>query len=129
RRRTPRELSERISYRTGDMLSARWGRFSYVFAMDSLIHYAAPDIAGALDSFAKRTDEKIIFTVAPKTTLLSAMHLTGKLFPRSDRSPAIVPVREAKLARALSELNRPSPKSLGRESRGFYISHALELCP
>ncbi|MEO1549891.1 MAG: magnesium protoporphyrin IX methyltransferase [Pseudomonadota bacterium] len=129
RRRTPRELAPQISYCTGDMLSARWGSFTHVFAMDSLIHYNATDIALALDKLSARTSDKIVFTVAPKTALLSAMHLSGKLFPRSDRSPAIVPVREATLGQALSALGRRTPRSLGQEARGFYISHALELCP
>ena len=40
----------------------------------------------------------ILFTFAPRTPLLAVMHAVGRLFPRGDRAPAIVPVAGAHCA-------------------------------
>lgn len=122
RNRTPQALSHRIDYRAGDMLGD-YGAFDHVVAMDSLIHYDASDIAAAVNRLSRRTSGKIVFTVAPKTALLTAMWYAGKLFPRSDRSPAIRPHTPARIAR---ELDRPVAP-VAQVSRGFYISQALEV--
>lgn len=128
--RTPEALAGRVSYRPGDMLAEGLGRFDYVVAMDSLIHYRPDDIAGALARLAPRTARAIVFTVAPRTTMLSTMHLAGKLFPRGDRSPAIVPVSQGRLARSVAarpELAGWSFLPGERVDSGFYISQAMEL--
>ncbi|MGL4241689.1 MAG: magnesium protoporphyrin IX methyltransferase [Beijerinckiaceae bacterium] len=129
--RLPPELGGgRISFKSGDMLDPAYGRFNHVVAMDSLIHYPAADIVRVLAALAERTDRSIVFTVAPRTPLLAAMHAAGKLFPRGDRSPAIEPIAERDLRRRIAM--EPSLRlwSIGRTeriSRGFYISQAMEL--
>ncbi len=129
-KRTPARFKRRITFVAGDMLDPRHGRFDFAMAMDSLIHYRAPDIAAAIGSLADRTSGKIACTVAPKTPLLSAMHLTGKLFPRSDRSPAIVPHSEARIASALRDAGvKGALRPVTRITSGFYISQAMELTP
>ena len=127
RRRTPEVLKARISYAAGDMLDPKLGRFDAVIAMDSLIHYAAGDIAQALDGLTRRTDGPVAFTMAPKTPLLTAMWMAGQAFPRSDRSPAIQPHKPVEIEKLLKDLN-PSASLAAREriSRGFYISQAME---
>ena len=117
----------RIDWRTGDMLDPALGRFDHVAAMDSLIHYSAADMVASLASLAERTERSIVFTFAPWTPLLGAMHMAGKLFPRGNRSPAIVPIAEADLRDRLASL---SGWRIGRSQRimsGFYTSHTLEL--
>jgi magnesium-protoporphyrin O-methyltransferase len=69
--------------------------------MDSLIHYDTPDIVAALDRLSLRTRGSLLFTFAPRTPLLAAMHGVGRLFPRSDRSPALTPVSQPHLRRGL----------------------------
>jgi magnesium-protoporphyrin O-methyltransferase len=125
--RLPAELRPRIRFQVGDMLDARLGFFDHVVAMDSLIHYRAPDIAGALRRLAERTRGSIVFTIAPATPALQAMHFVGKAFPRSDRSPAIVPTTVDRLAAALAPLSDWRLRPLGRIRSGFYISEAVEL--
>ena len=98
--------------------------------MDSLIHYPAHDMVRVLTRLAERTHGSIVFTFAPRTILLSAMHATGKLFPRGDRSPAIEPVAPKTLARLIARDPALYRWSLGREQRvanGFYISQAREI--
>lgn len=117
----------RIDWRVGDMLDPDLGRFDHVVAMDSLIHYPAQDIVRTLGQLGERCDASIVFTFAPYTPLLGAMHKAGKLFPRSDRSPAIVPVRESELRDRLASLSGWQVTRGGRISSGFYTSHALQL--
>jgi magnesium-protoporphyrin O-methyltransferase len=129
RDRTPDSLQPRIDYLAGDMLAPSLGAFDFVVAMDSLIHYRTAHIADALDTLARRTAVAIAFTVAPRTPLLGAMHLAGKLFPRGDRSPAIVPQDTAALARLVAQTSGRRLQPVGRVSTGFYISQAMELRP
>lgn len=116
-----------IAWRAGDMLDPAHGSFDHAVAMDSLIHYREADLIKAIATLAERTRRSILFTFAPRTPLLATMHATGRLFPRSDRAPALEPMSEKRLRRALAQL---PGWSLGRSTRiasGFYTSHALEL--
>ena len=120
----------RIEFRAGDMLKPDAGRFDHVVAMDSLIHYPAAEIVRVLSAFAGFGARSIVFTVAPRTVLLTAMHRVGKLFPRGDRSPAIEPIAIDELSRRIAAEPALAGWSIGRArrvSKGFYISHALEL--
>jgi magnesium-protoporphyrin O-methyltransferase len=120
----------RIRFRAGDMLDPAHGAFDHVVAMDSVIYHDAAAVAGIVERLAQRTRRSILFTFAPRTPLLAAMHAAGKLFPRADRSPAIVPLREAELRRRLQEAPGLAGWRIGRTRRiasGFYISQAMEL--
>lgn len=122
--------SRRISFRAGDMLDQAHGSFDYVVAMDSLIHYPAPEIARSLGTLAARTREAILFTHAPRTLMLSLMHKAGSLFPRGDKAPAIEPVSGSHLRRLIAlseELARWQIARSGEVSSGFYISSGVEL--
>jgi magnesium-protoporphyrin O-methyltransferase len=126
RRRAPASLA--IDWRVGDMLGPALGRFDHVVAMDSLIHYPAFEIVATLRALAERTNSSIVFTFAPQTPLLMAMLGMGRLFPRADRSPAILPVRD-RLLRTLIHGAMPTAK-IGRDRRisaSFYTSHAMEV--
>jgi magnesium-protoporphyrin O-methyltransferase len=129
--RLPAEVGGgRIRFRVGDMLDPALPKFDHVVAMDSLIHYAAHDAAGVLAHLAKRTRVSILFTFAPMTPALGAMHAVGRLFPRGDRAPAIEPVAEAKLRRLIVAHPGLAGWRIGRTlrvARGFYISQGLEL--
>lgn len=130
RARTPEALAARIAYRVGDMLDPALGRFDHVVCMDSLIHYPAAEIVRVLTILAERTSGSIVFTFAPRTPALSAMHAAGKLFPRADRAPAIEPVGEARLRSLIQGSAELSNWRVGRVERvqsGFYTSQAMEL--
>ena len=122
--RLPEALKGQVEFHAGDMLSADLGQFDHVLAMDSLIYYTGPDIRAALTTLGARTSENIVFTVAPRTPLLMAMWNVGKIFPRSDRSPVMIPHAPRALQRELGD--NGTLRNLGRVSRGFYISQALE---
>jgi magnesium-protoporphyrin O-methyltransferase len=128
RKRLPIDLSARVSFHSGDMLSDRLGSFDHVVAMDSLIYYSQADISRALAALALRMSGKMVFTVAPRTPLLMAMWRMGQMFPRADRSPTMVPHAAQGLSRALAETGTDARLSpLTRITSGFYISQAMEL--
>ncbi|MBA4048919.1 MAG: magnesium protoporphyrin IX methyltransferase [Sphingomonas sp.] len=128
RKRAPAGLA--IDWRVGDMHDAGLGRFDHVIAMDSLIHYPVADMVDVIRSLGERTDGSMLFTFAPRTPLLMVALGLGRLFPRSDRSPAILPVREGLLRTRISSA-LPGCR-FGRDARisaSFYTSHALEVLP
>jgi len=119
-----------IDFRAGDMLDPSLGQFDYVVAMDSIIHYELDDMVKALATLAPRVNERMVITVAPRTPMLSVMRAVGKLFPRSDRSPSIVPVSENAFRKALAD--QPALESWGMVGTrlvesGFYRSMAINL--
>jgi len=72
----------------------------------------------------------VLFTFAPRTPLLAAMHAVGRLFPRGNRAPAVEPVGPQSIARTLAAEPGLSGWRQARSQRianGFYISQALEL--
>ena len=129
--RTPSCLDGgKIDYLAGDMTSKELGAFDYVVAMDSLIHYPMETVVKILADYSPRVRRGILFSFAPRTPLLAAMHNVGKLFPRNDRSPAIVPIAEAKLKQAIGadgQLTKFDVRRTLKVDSGFYKSQALEL--
>ena len=121
RKRMPRHLSDRISWRAGDMCGGD-DSYDHILAMDSLIYYSAADIADVLGRMAPRLRGRFVFTVAPRTPLLMAMWRLGRLFPRSDRAPTMVPHTAIALERALAS---GRIATVGRVKSGFYISQAM----
>ena len=131
RERKPQDLGAgEIDFRVGDMFDKALGRFDHVVAMDSLIHYRAEDTVRVLSGFAARAQASLLFTFAPRTPALAAMHAVGRLFPRGDRAPAIEPVAEENLRRLIRlepGLGGWQPERTTRISSGFYTSQAMEI--
>ena len=103
--------------------SPELGNFDYVIAMDSLIYYTRTDLGSLLIELSSRTSQSIYFTLAPKTMLLMLMWYIGKLAPKGDRSPVMVPQSFKSIERELKEKLELS--DLGIVNSGFYISHAI----
>ena len=118
-----------VHFCSGDMLDPDLGQFDHVVAMDSLIHYRAHDVVAALSRLAERTRQSMVFTAAPRTPATLMMLGMGKLFPRSDRSPAIEPIAPAELRRLMAADSSLASWHTGRYENiaaGFYKSQALE---
>jgi magnesium-protoporphyrin O-methyltransferase len=119
------DLAARVTFAAGDMTADSLGSFDYVMAMDSLIYYDATDIGAVLRKLGTRTSQAVIFTVAPRTPFLMSFYTLGKLFPRADRSPTMIP-------HALPHLSQATGggiTKIARISSGFYISECLEYRP
>ncbi|QFU10260.1 Magnesium-protoporphyrin O-methyltransferase [Rhodobacteraceae bacterium THAF1] len=130
KRRMPEELRDRVTFIAGDLSDDGLGDFDHVVAMDSLIYYEAAEICSTLASLDPRVSGKIVFTVAPSTPMLMMMWGAGRLFPKADRAPVMVPQSPKRLARQLTKagcvrLLRP----VERVNSGFYISHCMEVLP
>jgi magnesium-protoporphyrin O-methyltransferase len=121
--RLPEDVKGKIS-----LLDAGFGDFDHIVSMDVLIHYESDQIAAATAKLAERTRHSMLFTFAPGTPLLRTARAIGQFFPKSDRSPSIIPVAHDLLK---ARLSRSVPQAkLGRDqriSRGFYTSHAQEV--
>ena len=79
---------------------------------------------------AAMAEESLLFTFAPRTPALAVMHAVGRLFPRGERSPALVPVEERALRRRLDAAPELAAWRAGWSERvvsGFYTSQAVEL--
>ena len=130
RERLPAELAGRVDFHAGDMLDPALGRFDYVVCMDSVIHYEAADAVRVLVGLAQRTERAMLFTFVPGTPALLAMRRIGRLFPKGDRAPSVVPVAPADLLQRLDTeplLEQFCAARTQRVSSGFYKSHAVEL--
>jgi magnesium-protoporphyrin O-methyltransferase len=126
KKRMPVELAGQITWIAGDMLEATNGTFDHAMAMDSMIYYSAPDIAAILGKANARVSGKFVFTLPPRTPALMAMFWVGKLFPRADRSPVMIPQATADVASALSKAGIAGQLvEIERVKSGFYISNAL----
>ena len=129
--RAPQDLAPgRATFAVGDMLDPALGRFDYVVAMDSLIHYEGADIARVVSALAARTEKAVVFTIAPRTAALTVMHAVGRFLPRGDRAPAIAPISRRALEKRLDGAFADPRWRLERGARivsGFYISEALEV--
>jgi magnesium-protoporphyrin O-methyltransferase len=120
----------RVEFLAGDMLDPDLGQFDHVVAMDSLIHYGTGDMISALSELASRCRCSIQFTFAPRTPALAAMHAVGRLFPRGNRAPSIVPVNEIRLRDQLvrdPRLDDWQPYRSEAVKSGFYQSQACEI--
>jgi magnesium-protoporphyrin O-methyltransferase len=96
-----------------------------------LIHYEPADIVRVLKGLCLRTRHSVLFTFAPRTAALSAMHFVGRLIPSdAHRAPSIVPVSHRNLRQLLSTEIEPLGWQIGetdRVSTGFYTSQLMEL--
>jgi magnesium-protoporphyrin O-methyltransferase len=120
----------RIEFHVGDAFSPTLGAFDHVVSMDVLIHYQPADVVRVIAGLAARTRHSIVFTHAPSTLFLEAFIGVGRLFPRKDRAPGIVPVGHARLRRLIDQAPEMSGWNTGRTqriARGFYTSQALEV--
>lgn len=125
------DLSGSIDFRVGDMLAHAPATVDYAVAMDSLIHYDATDVEAAVADLCSRAEHKVLFTIAPWTPALAAMHFVGRLIPKGEnRAPAIQPTRVPRLIDSLNaNLARSGwhSENTRRIKNGFYISQAIEL--
>ncbi len=111
------------------MLDDALGQFDYVMAMDSLIYYSRPDLANALNKLGSRTNNRVVFTVAPRTPLLMTMWRAGSAVSAvgpvaHNGAPCSVHPDRADHAQTDTAGNLAA---LQRITSGFYISQAMEL--
>ena len=116
-----------IEYFSGDMKEASFGNFDYIIAMDSLIHYSAEDVISSLVDFSKRANISVLFTVIPSTFVLKTKLQLGKFFPKSERSPEVVPIEWGQLRKLEALEVNATLEKIKRIKSLFYVSEFWEL--
>jgi magnesium-protoporphyrin O-methyltransferase len=125
-------LKGSVTFHAGDMLEHARGWFDHVVAMDSLIHYDAPDMLRTLATLADLAERSVLFTFVPRTPALALMHAVGRRFPRGHKSPAVEPLSERMVHHLIGSARSLGGWTTGRSERissAFYKSQALELVP
>ncbi|NJM05995.1 magnesium protoporphyrin IX methyltransferase [Candidatus Gracilibacteria bacterium] len=111
-------LSEQVQCSTADLEQLN-ERFAVVSCFDVLIHYPKADFARLCGHLASLADEVLLFTYAPYSPLLAALHRVGSFFPQGQRHTDIqmIPAKTVQQALAASGLRvrRSTPIS-----RPFY---------
>ena len=120
-------LNKNIEYFAGDMKEQSFGNFDYIIAMDSLIHYSTEDVISSIADFSSRANNSVLFTVIPSTFFLNSKLLLGKFFPKSERSPEVVPIEWGQLEQLEALKINASLTKIKRIKSFFYVSEAWEL--
>ena len=120
-------LNKNIEYFAGDMKEQSFGNFDYIIAMDSLIHYSTEDVISSIADFSSRTNNSVLFTVIPSTFALRTKLRFGKFFPKSERSPEVVPIEWGQLEQLEALKINASLTKIKRIKSFFYVSEAWEL--
>ena len=116
-----------IEYFAGDMKEQSFGNFDFIIAMDSLIHYSTEDVISSIADFSKRANNSVLFTIIPSTFALRTKLRLGKYFPKSERSPEVVPIGWGQLHQLEAHGIKASLSKIKRIKSFFYVSEAWEL--
>ena len=120
-----------VEFRVGDMVADAPESVDYIVAMDSLIHYDEDDVLKVVETYTARAREAVLFTSAPWTPMLGAMHFVGRLLPhRAHRAPSIIPLKTQQLMSGIDDSVGTGGWNASRTARvnsGFYISQAIEV--
>lgn len=111
-------LGDRVTCRAGD-LEEIGGSYDLVSCFDVLIHYPAELFVGMLGHLASLCRGTLLFTYAPHSPLLAAMHRVGGYFPHSQRRTDIQMIRSAVVSQALADAGMQLRRS-ARVGKGFY---------
>ena len=116
-----------IEYFAGDMKEQSFGSFDYIIAMDSLIHYSTEDVISSIVEFSERANNSVLFTIIPNTFALRTKLSLGKYFPKSERSPEVVPIQGGQLQKLEVLKSSTSLEKIKRIKSFFYVSEAWEF--
>jgi magnesium-protoporphyrin O-methyltransferase len=111
-------LGGRVRCQVSDLEDLR-GSYAVVSCFDVLIHYPPALFAPMLRHLAGLATHTLLFTYAPSTPLLAALHKVGGVFPKSQRRTDIQMIPEALVRATLAECGLRLARSQ-RVSKGFY---------
>ena len=116
---------------TGDLtfevrdLEELTGKYEIVICVDVLIHYPLPEALRMLTHLSQLAEERLIFTFAPKTVLLSLLKGVGQFFPGASKATRAYQHPEAQLRALLTQLGW---RVVGRVAidEQFYFARLLD---
>jgi magnesium-protoporphyrin O-methyltransferase len=95
------------------------GSYDLVNCFDVLIHYPAEPFVAMLSHLASLCRGTLLFTYAPYSTFLAAMHRVGGYFPHSQRRTDIQMIHDTTVRQALSSAGMRFRRA-ERVGKGFY---------
>lgn len=111
-------VAGQVSCRVSDLDDLR-GSYAAVACFDVLIHYPPELFAPMLRHLAGLSTDTLLFTYAPSTPLLAALHRAAALFPKSQRRTDIQMIPEPLVRSTLAACGMRVSRSQ-RVSKGFY---------
>lgn len=111
-------LAERLTCKVSD-LDELAGHYYLVACFDVLIHYPPALFAPMLARLAGLCEGTLLFTYAPHSPLLAALHRVGGLFPRGQRRTEIQMIPDALVRATLADCGMRINRTQ-RVSSGFY---------
>jgi magnesium-protoporphyrin O-methyltransferase len=117
-------LAERINCQVSD-LEALSGRYDLVACFDVLIHYPPEPFVTMLQHLAGLTTTTLLFTYAPHSPLLAALHRVGGFFPHSQRRTTIAMIPDDLVRTTLAACGLTLRRAR-RVSSGFYHVTLIE---
>jgi magnesium-protoporphyrin O-methyltransferase len=111
-------LAAKVTARAAD-LDEISGSYDLVSCFDVLIHYPAELFSGMLAHLAGLCRGTLLFTYAPYSPFLAAMHRVGAYFPHSQRRTDIQMIRHTQVRQALADSGMQLRRS-ARVGKGFY---------
>lgn len=113
-----------IRFRTAD-LEALDSSFDAVACLDVLVHYPLPSFARACAHLARCSNGPFVFTYAPYSPLLAALHWLGGRFPKPDRRTEIRMIAERDVKATLAGAGMRIRRST-RVGHGVYNVQLVE---
>lgn len=111
-------LADRLTCTLADLEDLQ-GRYDLVVCFDVLIHYPEAAFAPLLRHLATLSADRLLFTFAPLSPLLAALHRVGGMFPHSQRRTDIQMIPE-RLVLATLKASGMEVRRSRRVSSGFY---------
>jgi magnesium-protoporphyrin O-methyltransferase len=111
-------LAAKVTCRAADLEEIS-GSYDLVSCFDVLIHYPADLFPGMLAHLAGLCRGTLLFTYAPYSPLLAAMHRIGGYFPHSQRRTDIQMIRDSLVRQTLADSGMRLRRS-ARVGKGFY---------
>ncbi len=117
--------SENPTFGVADLESIS-GSYDTVICLDVMIHYPEADALAMLTHLTSLAQNRLIFSFAPKTTLLVLLKKIGELFPGPSKTTRAYQHRETVLVKHLASLGWQVQQRATIKS-SFYFAWTLDL--
>lgn len=118
----PAEIAQRLEFVVSDLESAGQvvsGTFDLAICLDVLIYYPETEFSQIIQKLTQLAPRRLIFTYAPATPLLRAMHRLGRVFPKGHKSTELEIIGMRAIERGLASAGMTLKRQ--REfNKGFY---------